>query len=86
MLIISCSEPSIHTCFSPSSSSSSSSSSAAICRNPGEALVIEEIEVAPPKTWRFGSKSPVHRSATPTLPSGSPFAVFPRIFGHEAVG
>ncbi|EOY15944.1 GroES-like zinc-binding dehydrogenase family protein isoform 3 [Theobroma cacao] len=41
---------------------------AAVSRNPGEALVIEEIEVEPPKSWE------------------GPFAIFPRIFGHEAVG
>ncbi|KAF5740204.1 GroES-like zinc-binding dehydrogenase family protein isoform 3 [Tripterygium wilfordii] len=41
---------------------------AAICRNPGEPLVVEEIQVDPPKAWE------------------GPYTVFPRVFGHEAVG
>ncbi|XAR48544.1 Alcohol dehydrogenase [Bertholletia excelsa] len=63
---------------------------AAICRNPGEALVIEEIEVAPPKTWEVRIKiictSLCHTDVTFWKLSTGPFAVFPRIFGHEAVG
>ncbi|GMJ15213.1 hypothetical protein like AT1G22440 [Hibiscus trionum] len=63
---------------------------AAVCRNPGEALIIEEIEVEPPKAWEIRIKilctSLCHSDITFWKISTGPFAVFPRIFGHEAVG
>ncbi|KAA8538117.1 hypothetical protein F0562_027725 [Nyssa sinensis] len=63
---------------------------AAICRNPGEALVIEEIEVAPPKAWEVRIKvlctSLCHTDVTFWKLNSGPVSFFPRIFGHEAVG
>ncbi|XP_074272735.1 alcohol dehydrogenase-like 2 [Silene latifolia] len=63
---------------------------AAVCRKAGEALVIEEIEVATPKAWEVRLKiictSLCHSDLTFwKLPHG-PASAFPRIFGHEAVG
>ncbi|XP_020527967.1 alcohol dehydrogenase-like 7 isoform X2 [Amborella trichopoda] len=61
---------------------------AAVCWNPGEALVIEEIEVAPPEQWEVRIKvictSLCHSDFTFWQLKGQPD--FPRIFGHEAVG
>ncbi|KAL5777256.1 hypothetical protein ACOSP7_010182 [Xanthoceras sorbifolium] len=63
---------------------------AAISRNPGEALVIEEIQVEPPKAWEVRIKilctSLCHTDVTFWKISAGPAANFPRIFGHEAVG
>ncbi|GMY17338.1 alcohol dehydrogenase-like 2 isoform X2 [Fagus crenata] len=63
---------------------------AAICRNPGEPLVIEEIEVDPPKAFEIRIKilctSLCHTDVTFWKMNTGPAAVFPRIFGHEAVG
>ncbi|GAB4861274.1 hypothetical protein Ancab_036434 [Ancistrocladus abbreviatus] len=63
---------------------------AAVCRGPGEPLVIEEIEVAPPKAWEVRIKilctSLCHSDVTFWKLDAGPAAVFPRIFGHEAVG
>ncbi|KAB2076412.1 hypothetical protein ES319_A06G039100v1 [Gossypium barbadense] len=63
---------------------------AAVCRNPGEPLVIEEIMVDPPKAWEIRIKilctSLCHSDVTFWKISTGPFALFPRIFGHEAVG
>nr|KJB64123.1 hypothetical protein B456_010G038400 [Gossypium raimondii] len=63
---------------------------AAVCRNPGEPLVIEEIMVDPPKAWEIRIKilctSLCHSDVTFWKISIGPFALFPRIFGHEAVG
>ncbi|GMP45875.1 hypothetical protein CsSME_00014238 [Camellia sinensis var. sinensis] len=63
---------------------------AAVCRNPGEALVIEEIEVDPPKAFEVRIKilctSLCHTDVTFWKLNVGPVAVFPRIFGHEAVG
>ncbi|XP_059460496.1 alcohol dehydrogenase-like 2 [Corylus avellana] len=63
---------------------------AAICRNPGEPLTIEEIEVDPPKAWEVRIKiictSLCHTDVTFWKLNAGPGAVFPRIFGHEAVG
>ncbi|XP_062097610.1 alcohol dehydrogenase-like 1 [Humulus lupulus] len=63
---------------------------AAICRNSGEALVIEEIEVEPPRPWEVRIKilcaSLCHTDVTFWKMKPGPYAVFPRIFGHEAVG
>ncbi|XVE95264.1 hypothetical protein REPUB_Repub02eG0081300 [Reevesia pubescens] len=63
---------------------------AAISRNPGAPLVIEEIEVEPPKAWEVRIKilctSLCHTDITFWKASAGPFAIFPRIFGHEAVG
>ncbi|KAL7262563.1 hypothetical protein ACSBR1_000847 [Camellia fascicularis] len=63
---------------------------AAVCRNPGEALVIEEIEVDPPKAFEVRIKilctSLCHSDVTFWKLNVGPVAVFPRIFGHEAVG
>ncbi|KAJ4951336.1 hypothetical protein NE237_028168 [Protea cynaroides] len=62
---------------------------AAICRNPGEALVIEEIEVLPPQAWEVRIKilctSLCHSDLT-FWKMPKPFGLFPTIFGHEAVG
>ncbi|XP_043690911.1 alcohol dehydrogenase-like 1 [Telopea speciosissima] len=62
---------------------------AAICRNPGEALVIEEIEVAPPQAWEVRIKilctSLCHSDVT-YWKMARPSGTFPTIFGHEAVG
>ncbi|XVF64815.1 hypothetical protein PTKIN_Ptkin09bG0196800 [Pterospermum kingtungense] len=63
---------------------------AAVCRSPGEPLVIEEIEVEPPKAWEVRINilctSLCHSDITFWKMSTGPFAIFPRIFGHEAVG
>ncbi|XP_024930587.1 alcohol dehydrogenase-like 2 isoform X2 [Ziziphus jujuba] len=63
---------------------------AAICRNPGDPLVIEEIQVDPPKAWEVRIKiictSLCHTDVTFWKLNTGPIAVFPRIFGHEAVG
>ncbi|KAF5461915.1 hypothetical protein F2P56_017975 [Juglans regia] len=62
---------------------------AAVCRNPGEPLMIEEIEVDPPKAWEVRIKiictSLCHSDLT-FWKMKAPIGVFPRIFGHEAVG
>ncbi|XP_042475789.1 alcohol dehydrogenase-like 1 [Macadamia integrifolia] len=62
---------------------------AAICKNPEEALVIEEIEVAPPQAWEVRIKilctSLCHSDVT-FWKMQKPFGIFPTIFGHEAVG
>ncbi|KAF7139860.1 hypothetical protein RHSIM_Rhsim06G0078400 [Rhododendron simsii] len=63
---------------------------AAVCRRAGEALVIEEIEVAPPKAWEIRIKvlctSLCHTDVTFWKLNAGPASAFPRIFGHEAVG
>ncbi|PNX85406.1 alcohol dehydrogenase 7-like protein, partial [Trifolium pratense] len=64
---------------------------AAICRKSGEPLVIEEIEVDPPKSWEVRIKilytSLCHSDLTFwKLDPSAPPAAFPRILGHEAVG
>ncbi|XP_057470298.1 alcohol dehydrogenase-like 2 isoform X1 [Actinidia eriantha] len=63
---------------------------AAICRSPGEPLVIEEVEVAPPEAWEVRIKilctSLCHTDLTFWKLDKGPAAAFPRIFGHEAVG
>ncbi|XP_050264362.1 alcohol dehydrogenase-like 1 [Quercus robur] len=63
---------------------------AAISRIPGEPLVIEDIEVDPPKAWEIRIKilctSLCHTDITFWKMKAGPAAVFPRIFGHEAVG
>ncbi|CAN6480018.1 unnamed protein product [Victoria cruziana] len=61
----------------------------AVCWKRGEPLVIEEVDVAPPQAWEVRIKvvctSLCHSDVTFwTLPE--PAGVFPRIFGHEAVG
>ncbi|CAN1233798.1 Alcohol dehydrogenase-like 2 [Linum perenne] len=62
---------------------------AAICRNPGEDLVLEEIEVDPPKAFevrlRILCTSLCHSDVT-FWNMKPPISVFPRILGHEAVG
>lgn len=62
---------------------------AAICRNPGEPLVIEEIHVDPPKAWEVRLKiictSLCHSDVT-FWKMKVPPAIFPTILGHEAVG
>ncbi|KAK9270363.1 hypothetical protein L1049_025942 [Liquidambar formosana] len=58
---------------------------AAICRNPGEALVMEEIEVAPPNAWEVRIKI-VCTSLCHTDVTFWKISTGPRIFGHEAVG
>ncbi|KAI3897420.1 hypothetical protein MKX03_025438 [Papaver bracteatum] len=63
---------------------------AAVCRAAGEALVMEEIEVAPPKAYEVRIKilctSLCHTDVTFWKMPSSPMSIFPRIFGHEAVG
>ncbi|WJX34996.1 hypothetical protein P8452_23046 [Trifolium repens] len=64
---------------------------AAICRKSGEPLVIEEVELDPPKSWevriKILSTSLCHSDLTFwKMDSSVPAAVFPRILGHEAVG
>ncbi|CAI0549239.1 unnamed protein product [Linum tenue] len=63
---------------------------AAICRNPGEALVVEEIEVEPPKAWEVRLKilctSLCHSDVTFWKMKPGAVSAFPRILGHEAVG
>ncbi|XP_054819587.1 alcohol dehydrogenase-like 7 [Prosopis cineraria] len=62
---------------------------AAVCRNPGEPLVIEEIFVAPPMSRevrvRIICTSLCHSDLT-FWKMKDPPGVFPRILGHEAVG
>lgn len=64
---------------------------AAVARNSGEALVIEEIEVDPPKAYEVRIKilctSLCHTDISFwKLNHQHPLAAYPRIFGHEAVG
>uniref|UniRef100_A0A7C9ELG8 S-(Hydroxymethyl)glutathione dehydrogenase n=1 Tax=Opuntia streptacantha TaxID=393608 RepID=A0A7C9ELG8_OPUST len=63
---------------------------AAVCRSGGQPLVIENIEVAPPKEWEVRIKilctSLCHTDLTFWKMESGPFAAYPRIFGHEAVG
>lgn len=63
---------------------------AAICKGPGEALVIEEIEVSTPKAWEARIKiictSLCHSDLTLWKSKHGPSAVYPKILGHEAVG
>lgn len=63
---------------------------AAVSRNPGEPLVIEEIEVDPPKAFevriRILCTSLCHTDITVWKMQPGPLVAFPRIFGHEAVG
>ncbi|GAB4845007.1 hypothetical protein Ancab_038399 [Ancistrocladus abbreviatus] len=63
---------------------------AAVCRGAGQPLVIEEIEVAPPKAWEVRVKilctSLCHSDVTLWKLDMGPVAAFPRILGHEAVG
>ncbi|KAK6938128.1 Alcohol dehydrogenase-like, C-terminal [Dillenia turbinata] len=63
---------------------------AAICRKAGEALVIEEIEVAPPRAWEVRIKilctSLCHTDITFWKLDIGPASGFPKILGHEAVG
>ncbi|XP_019190372.1 PREDICTED: alcohol dehydrogenase-like 1 [Ipomoea nil] len=62
----------------------------AVCRGPGEALVIEEIEVDPPKAWEVRVKilctSLCHTDCTLWKLDLGPASLFPRILGHEAAG
>ncbi|KAL5705144.1 hypothetical protein ACHQM5_023485 [Ranunculus cassubicifolius] len=62
---------------------------AALCRKAGEPLVIEEIQVAPPKAYEVRIKiictSLCHTDVT-FWKMDPPMGVFPRIFGHEAFG
>ncbi|XP_010025906.2 alcohol dehydrogenase-like 2 isoform X1 [Eucalyptus grandis] len=63
---------------------------AAVCRRAGEPLVMEEIQVEPPKAWEVRIKivctSICHTDVTFWKMDSGPFALFPRILGHEAVG
>ncbi|WCJ24807.1 Alcohol dehydrogenase [Euphorbia peplus] len=63
---------------------------AAVCRNAGEALVLEEIQVDPPKSKEVRIKiictSLCHSDVTMWKLKPGPVSAFPRIFGHEAVG
>ncbi|XP_021743579.1 alcohol dehydrogenase-like 2 [Chenopodium quinoa] len=62
----------------------------AVCRKAGEALVIEDVVVAPPKAWEVRIKilctSLCHTDVSFWKMDSGPIAVHPRIFGHEAVG
>ncbi|KAG9451430.1 hypothetical protein H6P81_011395 [Aristolochia fimbriata] len=61
----------------------------AVCRGPGQPLVIEEIEVAAPKRYEVRIKiictSLCHSDVT-FWKIGDSSGFFPRIFGHEATG
>ncbi|CAN0892776.1 Alcohol dehydrogenase-like 1 [Linum grandiflorum] len=63
---------------------------AAICRNPEEELVLEEIEVDPPKAYEVRLKilctSLCHSDVTFWKMKPGHVSAFPRILGHEAVG
>ncbi|KAK7351195.1 hypothetical protein VNO77_10473 [Canavalia gladiata] len=63
---------------------------AAICRKAGEPLVIEEVELEPPKAWEVRIKilctALCHSDVTYWKMNLGPAAKFPRILGHEAVG
>ncbi|KAL0392367.1 UNVERIFIED_CONTAM: Alcohol dehydrogenase-like 2 [Sesamum radiatum] len=63
---------------------------AAVARKAGEPLVVEEIDVLPPKAWEVRIKilctSLCHSDVTIWKKDLRPAAYFPRIFGHEAVG
>ncbi|KAF8104931.1 hypothetical protein N665_0165s0020 [Sinapis alba] len=63
---------------------------AALCRKAGEALVIEEIQVAPPQAYEVRIKirctSLCHTDVTFWKLDNGPLARFPRILGHESVG
>ncbi|KAL0432682.1 UNVERIFIED_CONTAM: Alcohol dehydrogenase-like 2 [Sesamum latifolium] len=63
---------------------------AAVARKAGEPLVVEEIDVLPPKGWEVRIKilctSLCHSDVTIWKQDLGPAAYFPRIFGHEAVG
>lgn len=63
---------------------------AAIARKAGEALIIEEIDVDPPKSWEVRVKvlctSLCHTDVTFWKLNVGPASKFPRILGHEAVG
>ncbi|KAL1225803.1 Alcohol dehydrogenase-like 1 [Cardamine amara subsp. amara] len=63
---------------------------AAICRKPGEALVIEDIQVDPPQAYEVRIKilctSLCHTDITFWKLDSPPLSRFPRILGHEAVG
>ncbi|XP_027073573.2 alcohol dehydrogenase-like 2 isoform X1 [Coffea arabica] len=63
---------------------------AAMARKAGEPLVMEEVEVAPPKAWEVRIKilctSLCHSDVTFWKTPAGPASFFPRIFGHEAAG
>ncbi|GMH16095.1 hypothetical protein Nepgr_017936 [Nepenthes gracilis] len=62
---------------------------AAVAWGPGEALVIEEVEVSPPQPMEIRVKvvcTSLCRSDVTAWQSKAPTSVFPRIFGHEASG
>ncbi|KAK7410507.1 hypothetical protein VNO78_01331 [Psophocarpus tetragonolobus] len=64
---------------------------AAICRKAGEPLIIEEVELDPPKAWEVRIKilctTLCHSDVTIwKMNSGAVANKYPRIFGHEAVG
>ncbi|CDP01100.1 unnamed protein product [Coffea canephora] len=63
---------------------------AAVCRGAGEPLVIEEIQVAPPKSGEVRVKiictSLCHGDISFWRSESGPFSFFPGIFGHEAAG
>ncbi|KAK4434220.1 Alcohol dehydrogenase-like 2 [Sesamum alatum] len=63
---------------------------AAVARKAGEPLVLEEIDVLPPKAWEVRIKilctSLCHSDVTIWKLDAGPATCFPRIFGHEAVG
>ncbi|XP_010498712.1 PREDICTED: alcohol dehydrogenase-like 2 [Camelina sativa] len=63
---------------------------AAILRKAGEPLVIEEIQVDPPRAYEVRIKilctSLCHTDLTFSKLDSGPLARFPRILGHEAVG
>ncbi|XP_020202126.1 alcohol dehydrogenase-like 2 [Cajanus cajan] len=63
---------------------------AAICRKAGEPLIIEEVELDPPKAWEVRIKilctTLCHSDVSMWKMDSGPLVKFPRIFGHEAVG
>ncbi|XP_019094256.1 PREDICTED: alcohol dehydrogenase-like 1 isoform X2 [Camelina sativa] len=76
--------------FSSSNKAKPIKCKAAICRNAGEALVIEDIYVDPPQAYEVRIKilctSLCHTDLTFWKLDFGPLSRFPRILGHEAVG
>ncbi|XP_023644409.1 alcohol dehydrogenase-like 1 isoform X2 [Capsella rubella] len=74
----------------PSSEAKPIRCKAAICRNAGEALVIEDIYVDPPQAYEVRIKilctSLCHTDLSFWKLDFGPLSRFPRILGHEAVG
>lgn len=62
---------------------------AAVAWGPGEAMVIEEVEVSPPQPMEIRIKvvyTSLCRSDVTAWLSQAQSSIYPRIFGHEASG